>query len=149
MPHSSQQVLPAQGFSEEEGQRTPAWPVSAFSVSLLGSEVTVCPEGWASSFVSRQQALRAWGGERTPSRELSVARTNIPTSASCQVARQPVPQGPAGHHVGCQPVLLLMAPENSSECWSTAVPTPRGQATPRASWGAVRLDPAHPQRRGS
>lgn len=113
---------------------TPAWLASAVCVSLLGSEVAVCPEGWASSFLSRQQASRAWGGDQVPSRELSVAWADIPTSASRQVAGQPLPQGPAGHHVGCPPVVLLVAPESSSEVPEHCRPLPQR--------------PGHPQRCG-
>lgn len=82
----------------------------------------MCLEGWLLCFSSCQQASRAWGGDQ------------MPQGAHARMGQQPLPQGPAGHHMGVSAHVAAHGPRKQSCALATVLPTPRVPATSRAEW---------------
>lgn len=82
----------------------------------------MCLEGWVLCLFSCQQASRAWGRDQMP-REL------MPGWVSSHSLKAQL-----GTTWGCQPMVLLKAPESIPALLAPALSTPRVLATSRAEW---------------
>lgn len=131
-PHSSQQVLPAQRFSEEDGRgRQPGWlPPSVFLCWVQRLQCVLRAGHRAFSPANRPRGLGV--GTRCPAGSSLWLGLTFPPPPHARWLGSPSLKAPLDTTWGVRPWCCSWPRKAVPRCRSTAVPSPRGQATPSA-----------------
>lgn len=131
-PHSSQQVLPAQRFSEEDGRgRQPGWlPPSVFLCWVQRLQCVLRAGHRAFSPANRPRGLGV--GTRCPAGSSLWLGLTFPPPPHARWLGSPSLKAPLDTTWGVHPWCCSWPRKAVPRCRSTAVPSPRGQATPSA-----------------